>query len=241
MQREREGFLAEFGLVRWLHNTPWPSRRLAVGTGKLFYVIPDYPVTQYVLKGAETERERLSDMFVAAPVDPDSDSVTDFLAAPPEDCAILHFACHGDARQEAVLSADLMMRGRVREGHYQPDLLSADMVGVSARFAKTTSPVVFLNACRVGQNGMTIAGAGGFAQSFLKPKSRQGAGVFVGCLWSIGDQPASTFASTFYRSLTERATLVDAAKAAREAAKSAGEFTWLAYSVYGDPMARAAE
>jgi hypothetical protein len=47
-----------------------------------------------------------------------------------------------------------------------------------------------------------------------------------------------TFAETFYSELKKGQPLVEAARAARTAAKTRQEFTWLAYTVYGNPFAR---
>lgn len=61
----------------------------------------------------------------------------------------------------------------------------------------------------------------------------------VGTLWSVGDATASKFCETFYEALQSGRTLSQAAKAARERAKGDNEATWLAYTVYGHPYARA--
>ncbi len=238
-----EGFLAELGLVRWLHNTSWPPARFSLGARRCYHIIPDYPDPRYQLQGAANERGLLTKLFdgAVAPLEADSGAVTDFLASQPNDCDLIHFACHGDAEQEGGLDADLLMQGRMIGTKYQPDKLSADMVFANLRFLKPdTSPVVFLNSCRTGQSGLTIAGAGGFAQSFLNPKSRRGAGIFIGAQWSIGDQTALTFAETFYRALLGGKTLIEAATEARAESRKAEEFTWLAYTIYGDPLARVA-
>jgi CHAT domain-containing protein len=167
--------------------------------------------------------------------------VTDFLATEPRDCELIHFACHGDTQQQGGFDSDLLMQGRMIGTQYQPDKFSSDMVFANLRFSKPgTSPVVFLNSCRTGQVGLTITGAGGFAQSFLNPRSQQGAGIFVGAQWSISDSTALTFAKTFYGALLAGKTLIDAATEARAESRKAEEFTWLAYTIYGDPLARVA-
>lgn len=240
---DKEGFLAEFGLVRWLHNTSWPPVRFPLGSKRVYSVIPEYPDNRYSLPGAAAERRVLRTLFDGAVEELQADSlaVTAFLGKQPDVCEVLHFACHGDTTQRGFLNADLMMAGRMIGTQYQRDLLSDKQISASARFATPgIRPIVFVNACRVGQTGQTIAGAGGFAKSFLRPKSQQGAGIFVGALWSIGDTTALTFAETFYRALLDGETLVAATTAARDASKKDQEFTWLAYTVYGDPFAKAA-
>ena len=95
-------------------------------------------------------------------------------------------------------------------------------------------PVIVLNACQVGRQGYQLTGNGGFAQAFLKA----GAGAFVGTLWSVGDQPARNFTETFYDSLRNQKTVGEAAIDARAAAETAQDSTWLAYVVYGHPLAK---
>ena len=102
-------------------------------------------------------------------------------------------------------------------------------------------PLVFLNACRIGQAPSTRSEAGGFAETFL----RGGAGAFVGCLWSVGDKPAREFVAAFYSALDAGHTIARATLAGRRAAREAGDISWLAYTVYahpdaGSPTARAA-
>jgi CHAT domain-containing protein len=75
---------------------------------------------------------------------------------------------------------------------------------------------------------------GGFARAFIDA----GAGVFVGTLWSVGDSPARDFTEEFYKQLKAKKKLLTAVKKARQAAKVAGDATWLAYVVYGDPHAK---
>jgi len=60
----------------------------------------------------------------------------------------------------------------------------------------------------------------------------------IGALWSVSDNLALSFADTVYRNLLDGKTLVEAVKLARKAADSNSDFTWLAYTVYGNPFAR---
>ncbi len=94
--------------------------------------------------------------------------------------------------------------------------------------------MVVLNACQVGRAGYTLSRIGGFASAFLN----RGAGIVAAALWSVGDQPASSFVKAFYDRLQKGDTLAKAVTAAREHARKAGDSTWLAYSVYGNPDAR---
>jgi hypothetical protein len=237
---EGKGFLSEWGLVRWLHNTRWPTRRLALSPNRVRYVIPNYVDPDLRLKGATEERAMIKRQFTdAKEVRAESVAVANFLQKEAKDCDLLHFACHGEATQRAVLNADLLMAGtRTKEG-ITDDPLSAQLVKSYARFATDSpNPIVFVNACQTGRAGAGLGGVGGFADAFLRPSSKCGAGAFVGALWSVDDKLAFSFAETFYGELKMGRTLVEAAQSARDLAKTRQEFTWLAYTVYGNPFAR---
>ena len=66
-----------------------------------------------------------------------------------------------------------------------------------------------------------------------------GAGAFVSASWSVRDKPAMAFAETFYDALVKGATLANAAREGRKAAKRFPDGSWLAYVVYGKPAAQA--
>jgi CHAT domain len=238
---EGKGFLSEWGLVRWLHNTRWPGRRLPLSKDRVRYVIPVYVDPDLALKGATEEREMLVDQFEnAKPVQADSIEVARFLQHDAQDCDILHFACHGEIAQRAVMRADLLMTGTQLDGRFHRDSLEARVVKTHARFAADgPGPIVFINACQTGQGGTGLAGLAGFVDAFLRPSSENGAGALIGALWSVDDKLAFTFAQSFYGALKEGKTLVAAAQAAREASQGQNDLTWLAYTVYGDPFARA--
>jgi hypothetical protein len=236
-----KGFLSEWGLVRWLHNTPWPGRRLPLNKDRVRYVIPDYVDPKLTLSGAAAERAMLLGQFeTAQSVRADSTEVARFLLEDAHNCDILHFACHGEAAQRAVMRADLLMTGSQVNGRFFDDSLAADVVKTHARFAPDgAGPIVFINACQTGRGGAGLAGLAGFVDAFLRPASEAGAGALIGALWSVDDKLAFTFAKTFYATLKQGKTLVEAAQAAREASKGQNDLTWLAYTVYGDPFARA--
>ena len=238
METDGEGFLAEYGMIRWLHDTPWPPRQLFLRPDRVRYVVPAYPVDDYALPDAEKERQELQRMFPGATaLEADAVALASQLRR-PDPIDVLHVSGHGDSSITAVLSANLLMAGRIApDGRYEKDPLTDAVVRNQLAFDPTSHPLVFLNCCRAGRTGNAIAGVGGFAGAFLKPTSGRGAGAFVGAQWSVGDDTALTFAICFYQALLAGKTLVGATRAARGAAKTAGELSWLAYTVYGDPMA----
>jgi hypothetical protein len=238
MEVDGEGFLADYGIIRWLHDTPWPPHRLFFRPDRVRYVVPVYPVEDYVLPDAEKERQELQRMFPGAmALEADSVVLASQLRRPgPID--VLHVSGHGESSSTAVISANLLMAGRIGpDGRYEEDPLTDAVVRNQLAFEPNSHPLVFLNCCRAGRTGNSIAGVGGFAGAFLRPTSGRGAGAFVGAQWSVGDNTALTFARSFYEALLAGRTLVYATRAARTAAKSAGELSWLAYTIYGDPMA----
>jgi hypothetical protein len=235
-----EGFLAEYGLIRWLHDTQWPPNRLTIRPERVRYIVPTYPVPDYELPEAQNEREALAKMFPGAvQLDADSVLLSSQLRRPgPID--ILHVSGHGLSAVGGVIRASLLMTGRVDlNGRYETDELTDSIVKTALAFEANSQPIVFLNACQAGRAGNSMVGVGGFAGAFLKPVSTRGAGAFVGAQWSVGDSAALTFATKFYEALLAGQTLVNSTRMARNAAKEAGELSWLSYTVYGDPTATA--
>ena len=230
-------FLAQKGLVRWLHNFGWPPQKLALRPGRCRYVIPDYPDPDYQLPEALQEVPFLEREIGATAVEPQVNAVRTLLN---EGGAfdLLHFAGHGVAEHGDIANAQLMLQGRIEGGHYLPAYLSATTVEQFARLEHSdgTRPIIVLNACQVGRAGYKLSGIGGFARAFLTGK----AGVFVGALWSVGDRPARIFTEKFYERLLAGDRAGEAAIAARATARKAEEATWLAYVIYGHPHATVA-
>ena len=235
---ENAGFLCEWGLVRWMYNARWPDDEFDLSDVR--FVVPDYLNRADRLEAADLEKKMLQDRFPnATPVEASSEAVEAFLQTGAADCDLLHFACHGEAKQKAVLTSDLILAGVAeKDGTVAEDVLAFNAVKRFARFsADEPSGLVFINACQTGRTGEGIAGVAGFADAFLRPVTRRGAAAFVGALWSVDDELALTFSSTFYDELLKGTCLVDAARKAREKSKANFDFTWLAYSVYGNPFA----
>jgi len=237
----RKGFLSEWGAIRWMYNARWPGPTLDLKGETARMVVPEYADKDLKLTGAAAERDMLGEVFPGiSEVTAKSLEVTRFLGAEAAECGLIHFACHGEAEQRAVLQSDLLMSGGTGpDGRLFRDPLTVNQVKVRTRMAaEAPSGVVFINACQTGRTGEGIAGVSGFADSFIRPASGRGAAVFVGALWSVSDKLALDFARTFYESLNKGETLIKSVAAAREACKAKGDFTWLAYTVYGNPMAR---
>ncbi len=96
-------------------------------------------------------------------------------------------------------------------------------------------PWIFLNACHSARSTFTLTGHGGFAQAFL----RVGAGAFFGAHWAVVDEKARNFATTCYQHFLAGRPLGEAVRRTRSFYKKKypGDPTWLAYAVYGHPLA----
>jgi CHAT domain-containing protein len=94
-------------------------------------------------------------------------------------------------------------------------------------------PFVFINACQVGRAGMALTGIGGWARRFLEA----GASAFVGAYWSVYDEPAYKFAKELYAKLLGGTPIGEAVRESRNAIRTKGDATWLAYTVFADPLA----
>jgi hypothetical protein len=228
-------FLGQMGLTRWLHNVDGlPPLALTVRGGRAKYVIPEYADPQWKLPATLKERHYLEKTFDAEAIEPQPDSVMRVLTEPGA-ADLLHFACHGIAESDSIMHARILLQGRAEGNDVVTTHIDAATVDTFAQFRSLdgVQPIVFLNACQAGRAGYKLTGIGGFAQAFL----RAGAGVFVGTLWSVGDEPAFSFGKEFYDNLRNGKTISESTIAAREASRNAGDATWLAYVVYGHPHA----
>jgi len=139
-----------------------------------------------------------------------------------------HFSGHGAARGKDPNQAEMIL-------DEQETLTPIRLSGEAANLGRT-SPLVFLNACQIGQGGMSLTDAGGWARQFLAA----GAGAFIGAHWAIYDRTAYFFARELYSRLLGGLPVGRAVREARLAVKPAGDPTWLAYTVFAHPLARIA-
>jgi DNA polymerase III delta prime subunit len=137
-----------------------------------------------------------------------------------------HFTGHGSAQGEDPDRWELWLED---QQFLRPeDLSEAERLG-------ELRPWVFLNACYAGRSGISLAGMGGWAKQFLDA----GAGAFVGPHWAVSDHWAREFARALYQRLLSGIPLGEAVHAARLEIRDAapGDPSWLAYSVFGHPLA----
>jgi len=94
-------------------------------------------------------------------------------------------------------------------------------------------PGFVFNACHSGRQGWALTNLGGWANRLIS----SGAGLFIAPMWTVTDGQAFVFAQTFYDELLKGNTVSDAVRKARLATRTAGDPSWLAYTVYAHPNA----
>jgi CHAT domain-containing protein len=96
-------------------------------------------------------------------------------------------------------------------------------------------PLVFLNACEVGGQRLSLDGAGGFANAFIELN----AAAVVAPLWAVEDVAAGLVTRSFYKDVLKGVPLAKALQRIRQRAYSKGATmdSFAAYCLYGDPLA----
>lgn len=143
-----------------------------------------------------------------------------------------HFTGHGSFEAIDPNSSEI----RLEKGQ----ILSPIEISGEVSNCGLARPLVFLNACQTGREAFSLTGIGGWAESFIEA----GAAVFIGSLWSVGDEAAYKFAKAFYGNLLSGMSIGSAVKKARDSIKPNSTnnpindpTTWLAYTVFADPFA----
>ncbi|MBI2325545.1 MAG: CHAT domain-containing protein [Chloroflexi bacterium] len=139
-----------------------------------------------------------------------------------------HFTGHGVARDANPDRSAIVLAADER---FTPEDLSGQATNVGI-----PRPLVFINACQVGRSGMALTGIGGWARRFIGA----GAAAFIGAYWSVYDEPASKFSKELYAQLLAGKAIGEAVRDARSKIRTPGDPTWLAYTVFADPLATVA-
>jgi tetratricopeptide (TPR) repeat protein/transcriptional regulator with XRE-family HTH domain len=214
-----EGFLVEqFPVTRAVFGR-WPPRTLQLAPAR--FVLPQGSPPQ-----AATEIEAIHALLRGKPGDEVVTTLAPLLdLIQAGDFGLLHFACHNrfDPADGSAIRLD-----------YPFLPMQLNKAGSDRTLAGRT-PLVFINACRSAGQIPSYNRLDGWADKFL----RAGAAAFIGSLWAVRDATACEFAKDLYSRLQAGETLGNAAMSARRAAAAqAGDPTWLAYAVYGDPLAK---
>lgn len=213
-------FLGESAIVaRWIFGEG-PSRTLKRATSVL--VLPANAPSQ-----ATQELQNLQDVLGGAKRIDDLTHLNALMTSGAFD--LLHFAAHNINSSNSPGGAYVAFGAKQRW-----DLAFVAMVPKD-KF-KPRGPLVFMNACTTAGTTELYSDLASWAGQFL----RCGTGAFIGTLWEVRDTSARLFSETFYRELLRGQTLGAAMQAARAKLRetNAGDPTPLAYTLYGNPLAR---
>lgn len=226
-------FMAQLGLVRWIHGQVAPSRVL-VRRGRAKYIAPRY--SSRPLDEVSEECVMLRELFGAQPVEPATRETVSSVLRERGGFDLLHFAGHADGSnrdaQRCLIELEQSSQGVSSEYKDLTPAMVAYMPSLGDEAGNR--PLVVLNACRSDSGSHFLTGAAGFAQAFLERR----AAAFIGTLWSIEDRAASGFVGALYRELLSGASMSRAVIAARSAIMNMNDATFLAYAVYAHPFAR---
>ena len=232
--RDDDFFCMQFEMSRWLAGgkAPAQGKRVAglacieVGEAKKWASLPSAEQERWFLEGLAEEIPGVEGVIVSRE-EATFDRVEGLLSEGGLD--LLHFVGHGDwaaaqPDESKIELADRPLRARHLTGPLE------------ARLAKDR-PLVFFNACRVGQQGWSLTGLGGWADRWVR---RCGCSAFLAPLWTVADGRALEFAKVVYGELRECKTLSEAVQGARRQLREdqPDDLTWLAYSLYAHPNAR---
>lgn len=220
---EGKFFCEQFAMARWPYGTPL-KRTLSLQ--RIALIVPD----SSGLAAAGREREERLGMAdgkrKVEPIPCRYGDVVSALASGSYDG--LHFAGHGLFRGPDPNRSRL----ELDDGD---ELAPWDLRGEIANLGRAT-PLVFLNACQAGRADFSLTKIGGWGPRFLQA----GAAAFIAPYWSVRDGAAGKFSNAFYQHLLKGEPIGEAARSARLEVREAfpGNPTWLAYTVFADPLAR---
>ncbi|HEX3045865.1 MAG TPA: CHAT domain-containing protein [Bacillota bacterium] len=216
-------YLSEaFALARW-YNTV--GRRPVLHLQKIGTIIPNSDLRFYVEESEYMlSLERAHAPLKVIQVIPATwEKVTEELSR--GECGGWHFTGHGKYRHLTVDYSEIVLEHETR---FSVD----ELTGRVANFGRC-QPLIVFNACKSGQEAISLTGVNSWAHNFI----RAGAAGFVGALWDLDDKVALEFTKLFYQHLLGGEPIGEAVKAARLGVRSLGGISWLAYTVYADPMA----
>jgi hypothetical protein len=164
---------------------------------------------------------------------PEPDAKTVINAVLEREWRIVHVAGHGEA-PERLGEKDGNPRGVVlSDGAY--------LGPREIQCMRTVPELVFVNCCHLaGRNLNQLLSpdeptraefAAGVAEALISIGVR----AVIAAGWAVDDEPANTFAASFYTALVNGCRFIDAVAQAREDARRLGGNTWAAYQCYGDP------
>lgn len=227
LYEERPALGVEFQIGRWTSDQVIsPARRIILQDS--FVIAPVYSGSQR-LQNSDVEAAMVLRSYRGERIAP-ADFGTIETRLGSEARTLVHFICHGNDDGGGIQS--LVLEG----GAQLPAHALLGMTGLAKLF-RSKRPLVFLNACKVGQPLPSLVGLGGFVVSFIK----LGATAVIAPLWSVEDDVAHDVATEFYQQLSfdPKISLAKIFSTIRAKAyeDGSGRDTYAAYCFYGDPFA----
>jgi CHAT domain len=217
----------EFSIGRWTrHDSQAPPPRLPVKNA--FVVAPEYDAEHRKLD-YEPELKLIAERLRGRRVEPASVAELDRRFG-EEHASLLHFVCHGSAGVENDDAIELDDKGSLRARQMET------LDGFKA-LCRAEHPIVFLNACSVGQMVPFLGGGSGFPRSF----GNLGAHAIVAPLWPVDNKLAKDVALAVYTAALEPGAPPLASilrDLRRRGYEEEDADTYAAYCFFGDPQAR---
>lgn len=208
-------------LGRWkpgLRMKPQPQRLLV---RKFFIINPKYHGDQE-LASAALEAQELHKLFPkSTPIAPANFAALSALLNQP-DPGIFHFSGHGDYDP-----ANSDLNTLLLEDNETLDALQI----TGSRLAAEGCPIVYLNACHVGNTGNVVGRMGGFGANFLQ----SGCSGVIAPYWPVDDDKATQFSLELYQQLAKGTPIGEVLRDLRVAHPD--DPTYCAFSYFGDPWA----
>ncbi|MES1243467.1 MAG: CHAT domain-containing protein [Acidobacteriota bacterium] len=220
----------QFELTRWLAGNRSPAAEIQVRRLACF-------TTSSELTRAEEEQGLVTDLArdhsgiedATVPV-ASAEEIETILGKGGLD--LLHFVGHGGFNPDQPNESALPLED---ESFFR----AGDLTGALATEIGRNRPLVFLNACWIGQQAWSLTGLGGWADRWVRVC---GCGAFLGPAWPVRDSRAFEFARSFYGALAQGETFGRAARIARLALREADadDPAWLTYVIYAHANGRIA-
>jgi hypothetical protein len=180
---------AQFAIARWLLQGALLPPPVAVEVKEIAIVAGDYRSSNHLreLPEAIKEGESLTKALGAIRLTATKQDLANLLSAAVPKAGgavgveVIHFACHGEFDGSGIIYLD-------------DDSVLTPIPFRGATIGPSHGPLLFLNACQVGQAGEMLGEYAGFAGNSL----RNGFRGFVAPLWSVKDDIAREIALRFY-------------------------------------------
>ncbi len=220
-----ETAIGRFHVSQSVEQYARPPQQLVLDT--LVVIAPTY-ADALSLAFQHTELESVMKLPGTSVADGSLGSLIKVLQSPPH--GVIHFIGHGLARADADT-----FRSAIRLTDVDLDLMR--WRGLALHW-QANRPLVFFNACEVGEARQVANFVEGWAPAVLEA----GAAGYIGGLWPLGDRGASEFGAEFYRRLSAALTkgstrirIADLLRETRALFYENGDPTFLGYVFYGDP------